>query len=357
MNTRSITRRAFSLTEILVVISILVILIAISVPAFKTLISNSERTLSENQIRVGLSGGRDAAIRAESGDGAAVFVFDQGRIRIIACVSVGFLESTPTEPFRREVFAPVPTIEPVTLPGGWSVRGYATPGTFDDPAATVPPSGWYENFPGRALDGNWVFPETNFVSFEGSNIESRGVQRHSFMVRFKNASGTLDSANRAAVLVLDPVADTTFRTAAPFATARADQASNLVTFAKRVLANSSLSPDDKRRLLGDESIDTILVRPVTEVAMYEEAAMIGRIGGRPNRDTGTLYLPPAEALAFATFDPAALPQGVTTQDEAQERINNWIQGQLDLGGANAVESDARIFMLQRYLGQVQEITP
>lgn len=356
MHASSIARRAFSLTEILVVISILVILIAISVPAFKTLLSNSERTLSENQIRVGLSGGRDAAIRAESGDGAAVFVFDQGRIRIIACVSVGFLEdeiASNATFVRREVFAPVATIEPVTLPGGWSVRGYATPGTFESAANA---SGWYENFPGRALEGNWVFPETNFVSFVGSNVQSRGFQRHSFMVRFKNASGTLDSANRAAVLVLDPVADTTFRTAAPFATARADQASNLVTFAKRVLANTNLTPEDKRRLLGDQSIDTILVRPVTEVAMYEEAVMIGRIGGRPNRDTGTLYLPPAEALAFATFDPASLPLG-EDQSGTQERINQWIQGQLDLGGANAVESDARIFMLQRYLGQVQEITP
>ncbi len=356
MHSTSNTRRAFSLTEILVVISILVILIAIAVPAFKTLINNSERTLSENQIRVGLSGGRDAAIRAESGDGAAVFVFDQGRIRIIPCVSVGFLddelESTASS-VRREVFAPVPTIEPVTLPGGWSVRGYATPGTFE---SATQASGWYENFPGRAEEGNWVFPETNFVSFEGSNVESRGFQRHSFMVRFKNATGTLDSANRAAVLVLDPVADTSFRTGTPFGTNRVDQAANLVTFAKRVLANTTLTVEDKRRLLGDESIDTILVRPVTEVAMYEESIMIGRVGGRPNRDTGTFYLPPAETAAFATFDPASLPAG-QDQDETQERINQWIQGQLDLGGTNAVESDARIFMLQRYLGQVQEISP
>ncbi|GJQ31038.1 MAG: hypothetical protein HBSAPP03_29220 [Phycisphaerae bacterium] len=354
--TATTTPRGFSLTEILVVISILVILIAISVPAFKTLISNSERTLSENQIRVGLSAGRDAAIRAESGDGAAVFLFAEGRLRMVACVSVGFLIDTletTGEPIRREVFAPVANIEPVTLPGGWSVRGYATPGTFESP---VNACGWYENFPGRALDGNWVFPETHFVSFEGSGVEARGVQRHSFMVRFKNASGTLDTADRSAVLVLDRVNDQSFRGAAPFSTARADQAANLVAFARRVLNNTSLTAEDKRRLLGDESIDTILVRPVTEVAMYEESTMIGRIGGRPNRETGTLYLPPDPAAAFATFDPASLPAGLD-QDETQARINQWIQGQLDLGGSNAVESDARIFMLQRYLGQVQEITP
>lgn len=352
--------RGFSLTEILVVLTVLVILIAISVPAFRTLMNNSERTLAENQLRVGLSAGRDAAIRSDSGDGAAVFYFEEGRMRIVPCVSVGMTPvadgAAPGGYRYLELFAPLSLIEPVALPRGWTVRGYATPGTISGNGDAIR---WYEGFVGLLGEGNWLLPETHFVSFEGAGVESRGVQRHSFMVRFKNATGTLDTSNRAMALVMDLVPEDGFRGSGPFNQARADQAGDLVNFARRTLGRYG-APADRPTLsdlLGDRSIDTVLVRPVTEVALCDEVRLLTGIGARPNRVTGTLYLPPNPALTYATFDPAGLPAG-TSAEEAQERINDWVQGQLVLAGSgNAGASDARVFMLQRYLGQVQEILP
>src|SRR4051812_14600321 len=119
MSTRH-PRRAFTITEILVVISIIVLMIAIAVPAFSSLIGSSERALAENQLRAGLAAARDAAIQSETGDGAAVFFFTPGgRISIVACTAVGQIEdqvppvgAVPTTNITRDVFAPVPGMEP-----------------------------------------------------------------------------------------------------------------------------------------------------------------------------------------------------------------------------------------------------
>ncbi|MDX2130917.1 MAG: prepilin-type N-terminal cleavage/methylation domain-containing protein [Planctomycetota bacterium] len=351
-------RRAFSLTELLVVITILVILIAIAVPAFRSLLGNSERSLAENQLRVGLSAARDAAIRSDGGDAAAVFFFTGGRVRIIACVQVGTLcDAGPTTPCTNtDVFAPLGTIEPVQLPVGWSVRGYAPPGSIGQVGEA---HAWYESFSGLSNEGTWVFPETDFVSLDGTNVETRGVQRHTFFVRFRAGDGALDTSNRRSILVLDPVRTESFRGAAPYAVARADQATDLAQFAKRTLAllgqPAAGASGDARALFGDESVDTILARPVTELSLHEEGRLIAAVGARPNRVTGTLYAPPDENAQYALYDATVLPAGVD-QDETQRRVGAWIEGRLDIG-AGLVGTDARVFMVQRYLGNMQEISP
>lgn len=348
--------RAFSLTEILVVVSILVILITLSIPAFRNLLHNSERTLAENQLRVGLTAGRDAAIRNENGAGAAVFFFENGRVRIVPCVVVGRIADVDGagRPVDREVLAPLGTVEPVSLPGGWSIRGYATAGSLH---TTQNMCGWYENFQDQRF-GTWVFPETHLLTYNGANVQARGVQRHSFMVRFQCGTGVLDTGNRDLALVIDRAPVNSFRGTPPFNTRpRIDEADDLVSWARRLLARTDITDVDKRRLLGDLSADTVLVRPVTEVALYEEARMITAIGGRPNRFTGTLYAQPTDTQQWAMFDPASRPQGVADDNETQERINEWLMGIYRTGNAGAVESDARVFIVQRYLGQVQEIVP
>lgn len=339
----------FTLTELLVVITVLVILIAISVPAFRSLLGNSERTLAENQVRVGLSAARDAAIRGEGGDAAAVFFYSGNRLRIVTCSVAGRVFDTDAGAWV-EVFAPVRAVEPVQLPSGWSVRGYAPPGSFGQVGE---PLAWYEGFAEAFDEGHWVFPETHFVSLEGAGVESRGVQRQTFFVRFRGGDGTLDTSNRRPILVLDPVATASFRGAAPFSGARADQATDLGVFARRALGR--LSAVEGTQVFGDRSVDTVLARPVTEVALYDEARMIAAIGGRPNRVTGTLYRAPAAGDQYATLDPASLPAG-TNQDDAQRRISAWIEGRLDVG-SGLVSSDARVFVLQRYMGSLREITP
>ena len=62
----------FTLTELMVVISIVVLLMAIALPAFTGMVRDSEKSLADNQLRVAVGAGRDAAIRSSSGDGAAV---------------------------------------------------------------------------------------------------------------------------------------------------------------------------------------------------------------------------------------------------------------------------------------------
>lgn len=341
--------RAFTLTELLVVITVLVILIAISVPAFRSLLGNSVRTLAENQLRVGLAAARDAAIRSEGGDTAAVFFYSGNRLRVVACSAVGRVFDTDADRWV-EVFAPVRTIEPVQLPSGWSVRGYAPPGSFGQAGA---PLAWYEGFAEAFDEGHWVFPETHFVSLEGSGVESRGVQRHTFFVRFRAGDGLLDTSNRRPILVLDPAATSAFRGTAPFAGARSDQATDLAAFTRRALER--LNATDATRVFGDRSVDTVLAGPVTELALYDETRMIAAIGGRPNRVTGTLYQAPDATAPYATLDPQSLP-AATNQDEALRRISAWIEGRLDVGNG-LVESDARVFILQRYLGNLREITP
>jgi type II secretory pathway pseudopilin PulG len=352
--------RGFSMMEILLVIGILVILLALSVPAFRSLMRNSEQALAQNQLREGLMAARDAAMMSETGDAAAYFAFDRGRVRIIPVVSAGeFLDRRPDGILEiREIFVPIAGMEGVALPRGWSVRAHASAYTIHRENGTIsnPPdqNGWYENFTDLADEGNWLFPETHFVSYDGTNVESRGYERHSFIVRFKGGTGELDVSNRRTALVLDPVPEYSFRNTPPFSDVKVLEAENPLVFARRVLERADV---DKPVLLGDRSVDTVLVRPVTELSLFEESRMLAAIGARANRDTGTLYLPPDQTRRGAVYDPAGLPQGLDAA-EAQRRINAWIQGHLDPDTDGvAVPSDAKVFVLERYLGQLQEVAP
>jgi len=360
VSNRRNTLSAFTITELLVVISIIVLLIAIAVPAFSSLIYSSERSLAENQLRVGLSAGRDAAIQSEGGDGAAVFFFSPGgRVSIIPCVVVGQLYdqnysggNSTGAIVERDVLVQVSTVEPVQLPRGWSVRAFAPPGSID---STQNPNGWYESLNGRADDGNWVFPETGLYSPDGSN----GHQRQTFMVRFRAGTGSLDASNRRTALIFDPVPYSGFRAGSPWNQSRADEANDAATFVKRILARTDLSVGERCKLLGDESIDSILARPVIEVAMFDEGRLAASIGARGlNRVTSSLYVDPTGPSAAPNqpeVDTGLFPAG-TDPDDIAGRIAEWIEGRYQVGGA-PVPSDARIFTLQRYLGQVQEVVP
>jgi len=357
--------RAFTLVELLVVISIIVILIALAVPAFGTLLYNSERSLAENQLRIGLSAGRDAAIRSDGGDGAAFFTFlPGGRVSIIPCIHVGRIDdrdldngAAGTRPsVMRDVFVPIAAVEPVSIPRGWSVRAFTPPGTITN--GSTDRNGWYESAQSQAAKGGWVFPETDFVNLEQGSLERVGFYRQSFIVRFQAGTGTLDTSHRETAIVLNPLNVDTFRTAVPFNTdrgTRADLSSDRPAFVRRVLARPDLSLTEKRQLLGDQSVDCVLVRAVAELALYEEQRMMGSLGGKVNRDTGTWYLPPGATANGPTIDTAALPTGMNA-NAAMVATGEWLRGQYRRNG-ELVPSDARIFTVQRYLGQMQEITP
>lgn len=126
------------------------------------------------------------------------------------------------------------------------------------------------------------------------------------------------------------------------------------------------------KLLGTSSSDSILCRPVTELALYREKSLVAglrdagvRIGG-VNGATGTLYgdattggVPTYPRIDRGLFDGGAVPA------DLPQRINRWITGNLPKDGAPGVmvTTDARIFAIDRYLGQgrklgdEREVTP
>lgn len=382
-------RRAFTITELLVVISIFVLVVGFAVPGFRAMINSSERSLAENQLRVGLSAARDVAIQSPSSDSAAVFFYQpNGRLSIVACVSVGFLDdvadnadvNAPTNAprVRREVFVPVSQFPPLQMPNNWMVRGYTPPNTVHSPTNE---NGWYDSLTDQggggggvdaATRGWWIFPETNFIDLEAPALGSNGWQRQSFMVRFKNGTGQLDSGNRALALVIDPIAAEGFRQLAPFDEVRLDKASDLGAFVSRLLAAQGLTQTEESnrlKLVGDVSIDSVLVRPVTELAVYSERNLIQALaqanGARgSSRATGTFYGAPTEedgpvveADLFAT---------VPTLQALTGLAGLWIEGRLRIGqtdptvnpagdGSTLLETEARVFTLQQYLGQVEEL--
>lgn len=366
------SRRAFTLTELLVVISIIVLLIALAVPAFNNITTNSERTLADNQLRVGLSAGRDAAIRSDGGDGAAVFLFTPGgRVTIVPCVQVGLpfedkvvVGQASGAARKRDVFVPVPQVEPVVLPRGWSVRAYASPGTITvAPGGTGDVSGWYENFATRAgLSNNWVFPESGFLQAQSANdsgVSAKGWQRQSFLVRFTAGTGELDTTGREA-LVIDPlpVPDEVYRTTSPWAPGLARQlALDPARFARMVMKfdSGTMNSAEKQQVLGDMSADTVLCRGVTELAMYREEALASALGVSLNRRTGTIYAPDTDATTGPKFDDAVVT-ALGDADAVMDAIGEWMIGRWEVNGKK-VESDVKLYTLQRYLGQVREIVP
>lgn len=394
--------RAFTIIELLVVIIIVVVLIGISIPAFRSLIESSERSLAENQLRVGLAAARDAAIQSTGGDAAAVFFFSPGgKVSIVPCVSVGTMddaacvEGSPASidqaaTVRREVFVPLPSGRPLQMPRNWSVRGFTpanTVSTTTDPNDSTA-HGWYDSLSaGTASDDaaatrHWVFPETGFLDLSQNDIGDQGWRRQTFIVRFKAGTGVLDTGNLATVLIFDPVAvphGTGFRSGGrdPWGLPKTDpanrpflagEAAEPARFVARLTARSPASDAERDqiiRTIGDRSIDTILARPVSELALYNEKALAGALaqslrGRGLNRLTNTVYEDPVSTGRSGPVIDLTLYDAGVTSDLVNEVIGKWIEGRATVGnvaptGTNGIESDARIFTLQHYLGNVQEL--
>ena len=100
-HTLNLRAAAFTLVELLVVIAIFVLLLAIAVPAFSSMLYSSEQSLADNHLRMGLGAARDAAIRSPQGtDAAAVFFYDPatGRTMILPCIAAGVLKDVNPDP-------------------------------------------------------------------------------------------------------------------------------------------------------------------------------------------------------------------------------------------------------------------
>lgn len=423
-HTSRLCLRGYTVVELLVVIVIAVLLLTIAVPAFQATIYSSNRTLAVNAIQACSIMGRDVAVNTGK-DSAVVFVYDPDvqRISIIPAIRAGSIREASTAPggpgssggggavssgfgdqpyFDRDVFVPAPIGEVLTLPAGWMINGYAAPGTLlDHDSAGDEAATWYNSEKYGAddirssikKDAHWVFPETGFFprdaqvnggSLDGefSNVNpDRTTARQTFMIRFDARTGAVSRDTRSALFV-DPRnsrrREPSGNPLSPYEqTLRVDLADDLEIWASRVLNSPDLTNDRvtygnddgelREQLIGTASNDTILVKPVSRVALYDIKKLALGLGARGvNRDTNSLYLPHDQDQRDATLSlDMSLFMNVSNapsnEEEVIEWMNQWIDGNTtypqngDLRIDFDDEPDSRIFLVQSYTGEMQEV--
>ncbi|MCW5775285.1 MAG: hypothetical protein KIS87_02415 [Phycisphaeraceae bacterium] len=345
---------AFTLTELIIVMALIVLLLSVSIPAFSALMDSSNRSLAETRMRVAIALGREAAMRSDYGDGAVVFFFEPGgRCYAVAYEHVGTFEDLSTgTPIRRDVFAPVPALEPVSLPAGWMARGLAMPGWAGQPNSV---SAWYDRDNGQSdrylsADRNWVFPETAFYD---PKLPDQGRKRQTFMVRFRQNTGELAVGDLRDALILAPAPSAAFRNSQPFSKHNFLISASPSSMVRQVLdaerIDSSLSTT---QLLGDQASDTVLARSVSQVVLYKERELASALGVSVDRYTGSLYRDQG-----GVSNPR--PEYVMGANVKPDLINRWLEGDTDLDGRWDRDKDrplARSFVVQRFGGGLREIT-
>lgn len=402
-------RAAFTIVELLVVIVIGVLLLTIAVPAFQSTIYSSNRSLAVNAVQASSIMARDAAISTGK-DGAVVFVYDPAvqRINIIPAIKVGTIRETTTASsgpgggfaggfgdlpyFDRDVFVPAPVGEVLSLPAYWMVRGYASPGSLIDvdsgggQAATWYNSGLYggDNVDSSfKQESHWLFPETGFFP-QDQQVNGGGLNggldtvnrrlataRQSFMIRFDSRTGAVSRDTRAALFV-DPrnsrervYGD---RPTLHEQTLRVDLAEDLEIWAARILNSADLTGEGfaygsndsrlREQLIGTASNDTILVKPVSRVALYDERELALGIGARGlNTVTNTIYKPQDQTnrTVDIQLDDTLFPS--FNEQMVIEQINQWIDGDTDFSGQIDFDDEplSRLYLVQSYTGELKEV--
>lgn len=357
-------RAGYTLIELLVVVVIASLLVSIAIPAFSALLASSRESLAQNSLQQAIFSARDAAASAiGGGDTAAVFFYVPGQgITVGIYQKVGTLSDdslNPGDDPRRDVFVPIPSMEAVQLPPDYSVRGFVLGTQLRDrdwyealteysPApGTLQPGG---SSPSDRGPGAWVFPETDFYDKE---VQDDGADRQTFMVRFTAGTGTLSRDNTSA-LIVDPRPSNLDRTT----TMPINQAQDLRAWAVRALISSSLTAPEKQELLGNESGDTVLARPVTDIALYRERRLAQMLQLRNlNRDTNSIYAkddkPEVDTSLFR--DSTLAGQRV----ELETRITQWMEGRLALDAqrdvGSALEADSAVYTVGTYFGELVEV--
>jgi prepilin-type N-terminal cleavage/methylation domain-containing protein len=418
---------AFTLLELLIVVAIIAVMAAAGVPAIRNIIYSSTSSLAESQLRLALNAARDLAIRNPTGDTAAVFTYESGgRLTIIPAVHVGALldGQDPGLPYTdnanpkvyRDVFVPTAMVDPVQLPQGWMVRGFAPPGSIynssdrDINNQPVVQNGWYyENFSGTVVGnrnpnigtdpliagpsrGNWVFPENAF--FDETKAD-QGDYRQTFMVRFQRGTGrVLGSSFIPSVLLLprSRIDTNTYPGALPSVTPaigpndwrRVDRIEDLVGWARSVLA---LDARQAAALVGARSTDCVTVNSVGILGLYEETRMAAALGaGGVNRITGTIYgTTPTQRVNVGSANEAPKAPNIdinlwragtavnaagadfAQSEQVQVRINSFMIGALKArdiysglnftDGNRPIDADVRLFVMDTYLGNPKEVKP
>jgi len=395
VNPAATARAAFTIIELLVVVTIITIVVLIALPRFASLIYAQEEQLASSLLTAAMKTTRDAAIRSPGDeDGAAVFFWRyqplgpgrittsglSARLVIVPCIKVGTFTDDPrrlsnstvqqsndVQGIRRDIFMPVEGVDPVVLPRNWVIRGYAPPNTVEGTLALNannpgdPRANWYEGNRYQTDEGNWLFPETDFYAPADDRV---GNDRQTFMVRFKAGTGEVVTVPNETAIVVDvrPYYDGRD----PAGSKQLYDAYDKTAFVKRILREAGktrqkvLGRDDQKMLCSD----VMLVRPVTQLAIYDENKLAAALGVPLDTFSGCLYKPPP-ALSAMDDPPeaSARPSFVAGLTDAI-RINQWIEG--DTNFNDTVESAgggdqplSRIYSLERYTGvpRLLEVQP
>lgn len=349
---------AFTLVELLVVISIFVILLAIAVPSFSSLIYTSSQADSVNSVRRAVAAARTLAKGSSSGrDTAVVFAYrPESGIELLVYVEAGVIADVDENNVEvsRSVFVPATGFAPIQFPGGWLANGYTLANSIDEQSGSSSTtagdtSGWYEDNNYDPADPNWVFPETHFFD---PTLGDDGDRRQTFIVRFEGGTGALAASAGEAVLLVMPAESVAFRGQAPWNTQayRVDQADRHDRFVEGVKSAFASNQTQLRRLIGDEASDTVLAKGVSQVVVYNVRRLASAIGARRvNRDSRCLYsntmTPMIDVSAFS---------GSTTAQDVTGLANMWFEHRLVVGG-NTVDSDAIILAVDRTTGEANEV--
>lgn len=360
------SRRAYTLVELLVVIVIGAILVGIAVPSFQALLASSRESLAQNGLQQAIYSARDMATRnLGGGDAAAVFFYDRNRgLTVGVYEQIGSIDddssNSDSDTAQRDVFVPIAGMEAVGLPPGYAVRGFVL-GTqlrdedwyeelteYNPPSGTLQPGGGSDRGPGA-----WVFPETDFYD---QTAQDDGADRQTFMIRFEAGTGALSRVNTSA-LVLDPRLSGENR-ALVGSIEPINQAEDLKSWAVRAVNTQSVSGDERIELIGNESSDTVLARAVTDIALYRERRMAQMLGLRGlNRQTDTIY----EPEDMPEIDSALFRDATLASDRValETRITQWIEGRLAIedndAAGTAAEADSAIYTISAYFGDLVEV--
>ncbi|MEO1510513.1 MAG: prepilin-type N-terminal cleavage/methylation domain-containing protein [Planctomycetota bacterium] len=364
MSRRDSFKNGYTLLELLVVIVIASLLVGIAIPAFQGILASSRRSLAESKLQQALYAARDAATASVGGgDAAAVFFFEPGRgVRVLTCIEVGSIEDDVPGGLvgpggggalsRRDVFVPLPGFEPVQMPNGIGVRGFALGTLFSGESL------WYEDLETTNPNtvppepGYWVFPETGFYE---ADLLDTGAVRQTFMVRFTAGEGTISrEPTRALILSPSTSGDDAVRDLSSVnASIRdLDEVDDLELWTRRVLTNTSVTDVQRLQIFGNESVHTVLAGPVAELSLYQERDLARAVGARGlNQDTGTLYLPSDEEPELDD----RLYGGNLRQ--LARNASRWIEGRpLVNPPGPRTDSTAQIFSVNAFFGDLVEIT-
>lgn len=404
----SYCRRAFTVIELLVVVSIGLIILTIAVPAFQSMSYSSSRSLAANSLTAATKMARDIALSTGQ-DGAVIFVYDPeiGKIQIIPAVKVGTVREGTTARngpanaiglgdlpyFDRDIFVPASAGEVLEVPRYWMVRGYASPRMLIDfDSAGNAAATWYTSDVHGGTnesdiikeEAHWLFPETGFfprdAQVAGGGLDGGldGIDgdlpttRQTFMIRFNGRNGALSRDMSSALFINPrnsrerPYGD---RPTSHEQTLRVDMAEDLEVWANRIVLSSDLNGNNnaygrddselRQMLIGNVSNDTILVKPVSRIALYDERRLGIAVGARGlNATTQSLYqeADQNDRDAEIEFDMALFTNGIN-ENELLEQINQWVNGDTNFDDSFDLddEPESRLYLIQAYTGELLEV--